>query len=386
MKKSYSAFLLAVFFILYIPYFTFADAEDFSESQTRNIREKLVQEAKNTLKKPYEKGKRGAESFDEAGFINYCYANVAELFVPVTVRALYDFARIIPDEEREIGDILFFTKDSIITDAGIYIGNGEFISCSQSQNKNEVAVYKLNDKYWKENFNANGKILKFSGLTDKNSKSSTKNTNKSKNPVTVKTTQKDSQKEPQRDFSLENINSEENEESEESVKSIEDKIFFTNYITGDWSLFSENRFMINFRGLSAQSIINYQSEKLTFGTGFMLRWNNGVGAFQLPILLSVNILDFIKVYSGPVFTIGNCYTPITNTPVEASIFPGILGITFYLPSITKGDFKIQFIQDINFSIFNYADGSALPLDQTLTSGLELSTGISVTFPLSIFIY
>ena len=374
MKKSYSAFLPAIFFTLLTasPFAAFSQTNEKSQSQTRSIRTKVVSYAKSILAKPYEKGKRGSESFDEAGFINYCYASAAEFFVPVTVRALHNYASIVPQEDREIADLIFFQQESAPTDVGIYIGNGEFITCTKTNEINSVATFNLNDSPWKERYFATGKLLDESGMYETDEvygETEEEKANRSKTGIK---------------------NRAENADEEQDVNTIAqnpfvDKIFFSNFVTGDWSLFTENRFMINFRGISAQSLINYKAQNLTFGTGFMLRWNHGVGAFQMPLLLSVNILDFIKVYSGPVFTIGNCYTPISKMPVEASIFPGILGITFYLPSITKGDFKIQFIQDINFSIFNHADGSALPIEQTLTSGLELSTGISVTFPLSIFI-
>ena len=62
----------------------------------------------------------------------------------------------ISDEEREIGDILFFKRDSSMADVGLYIGGGEFIICTESQGINSVKTLKLTDKYWKENFLANG--------------------------------------------------------------------------------------------------------------------------------------------------------------------------------------------------------------------------------------
>ncbi|WP_288906704.1 hypothetical protein, partial [uncultured Treponema sp.] len=163
-----------------------------------------------------------------------------------------------------------------------------------------------------------------------------------------------------------------------------DNLFFDANLTFDWSVFTEKRFMPNFRGLSTQLNVVYEGKTLSPGLGTMLRWNFGVKSFQIPLLFSLYFGDYVRAYAGPVFTVGTSYAPDTDDEIKASIFPGIIGVSFMTPSLTKGDVKVRIMQDINYSVFNNTDGAALSPLRSAASGLEFSTGVSVTLPFRTF--
>ena len=76
--------------------------------------------------------------------------------------------------------------------------------------------------------------------------------------------------------------------------------------------------------------------------------------------------------------------PGSSKEIEPSIFPGILGVTFNTPSLSKGKFKVQIIQDICYTVFNNTSNAALSPLKSVAAGLEFCTGVRVTFPMSVF--
>ncbi|MBQ5645805.1 MAG: hypothetical protein IIV07_01925, partial [Treponema sp.] len=120
------------------------------------------------------------------------------------------------------------------------------------------------------------------------------------------------------------------------------------------------------------------------GIGTMIKWNYGVKSFQFPIIFSLSFGNFVKVYAGPVFTIGTSYQPDTDEKIQASIFPGIIGVSWQTPSLTKGKYKIHLFQDFSYSVFNNMDNATLNFVDSVSAGFVLNSGIRVTFPFSEF--
>jgi len=136
--------------------------------------------------------------------------------------------------------------------------------------------------------------------------------------------------------------------------------------------------------LNTQADVTVTKWPLHPGVGVMMRWNYGVHAMQIPLVFTLSFTDFMRVYAGPVITIGSCAQPDSDTAISPSFFPGVAGVSFSLPSFSTGKVKVRIIQDICYTVFNDTDGSALPFVESVTAGLVFSTGIRVTFPLSVF--
>ena len=125
-------------------------AEDTSPAEAQVMREKFVAEAKKYVGCPYVLGAVGPNSFDCSGLVYYVARQALQKQLPRTAKAIYNYCRIVPDREKEIGDLLFFkTNDtSPITHVGIYIGNNQFISAISDGPNSGVVISSLNQEYW----------------------------------------------------------------------------------------------------------------------------------------------------------------------------------------------------------------------------------------------
>ena len=152
---------------------------------------------------------------------------------------------------------------------------------------------------------------------------------------------------------------------------------------GGWSFVNPDGFSFNFKGIDVCASARYEKWPLKPGIGLMLRYNNSNKMFQIPVVLSTTVNDYVKLYAGPVFSFGNGY--LGEKEIKASILPGIAGAEFATPAIKAGKTKIQFVQNINYSFFSELDGAALTAGEMFGNGFDFSTGIRVTFPLSTFL-
>ena len=118
-----------IMFLLLIPFKCFSQT-NVSLEQVQSMRENLVTEAKKYVGSPYIRGATGPNSFDCSGLVFYVARESIQVQLPRTVKAMYGYVKIVPNSEREIGDLVFFktTGDGTVSHVGIYIGNGQFIS------------------------------------------------------------------------------------------------------------------------------------------------------------------------------------------------------------------------------------------------------------------
>lgn len=346
--KIFIVTAVALWMLFFLPSKCFSQTT-ISESESRVYREKLVTEAKKYVGCPYVRGAVGPDAFDCSGLVYTVAHDSISYQLPRTVKAMYSFVKIVPDSQREPGDLVFFrtTGDGSISHVGLFIGNNQFISAVSDGPNTGVIVSSLKESYWKAHYASCGKFLSAANY--------------------------DQDKEMQEEYA-----------SAKGFGSFKDRLTFMGTLTGDWSLFTVEQFMPNFRGLTSEGGVIYQGSVLSPGLSMMLRWNYGVGAFQVPIAASLYFGNYVRVYAGPVFTAGYCTTPGVGKDIKPSIFPGIIGVTFNTPAITKGKFKVQVIQDICYTVFNNESNAALSLLESSASGLEFGTGVRVTFPMSVF--
>lgn len=330
-----------------------------TEAEIRVAREKIVAEAKKYIGSPYVRGATGPDKFDCSGLIYYVSREAIGVQLPRTVKALYGYVKIISEDKLEAGDLVFFrtTGDGTISHVGLYIGNGQFISAVSDGPNTGVILSSVKENYWKTKYAGCGKFLGDSHLYNEASSSGGGGNGGFGGAENAK-----------------------NSKSKNQGTRFIDKLFIDTSLTGDWSFFTEERLVLNFRGLTATGIVLYGANKMKPGIGLSLRWNAGVEAFQVPLFFAFYFNDYIKAYVGPVFGMQDCYSPDTKNKIKPSILPGIIGISFMTPSLSKGKVKVRFMQDINYSVYNNRDGAALPFLRAISSGLEFSTGLSVMFP------
>ena len=348
-------------------------AEDTSPAEAQVMREKFVAESKKYVGSPYVYGAVGPDSFDCSGLVYYTAKQSIQKQLPRTAKALYNYCRIVPDKDKEIGDLLFFkTNDTApITHVGIYIGNNQFISAISDGPNTGVIISSLKQDYWKPKYVACGQFLK-SGkkagsdsddfeeedFVDSDSKSVAKSgSSKKKSGSNVKF----------------NGSSFYNPDGEGLDVLVADASLF-----GDWSLISPNSFMFQFRGIDLQTHVRYSKWILEPGIGLGLRFNVGMGVFQMPILFTATINDYVRFYAGPVISFGNARMMVTGEEAKPSFFPGTIGISLTTPSLDIAKVKAQIVQDISYTVFNKPDNSALSFTNSISAGVVFFTGIRVT--------
>ena len=371
-------------------------AESMTPAEAQVAREKFVEAIKKQVGKPYVYGAVGPDSFDCSGLVFYTARESVKIQLPRTAKAIYSYARIVPDDQRELGDLLFFTTNSAgtINHVGVYIGNNQFISAISDGENTGVIVSSLNQNYWKGKYRATGQFLP-SGKS-KNSKESPQNKEASNQDdfIEVEAVEGEdttklfedsgSSQKIKTDSSNKNTSEYSNEEENSFGQRLVKNVVFDGNVGMDWILFSANQVAFKYRGIDLLLNARYSGWKYEPGVGLLFRFNYGLSNFQIPVIFSITPNDYLRFYAGPVFSFGKAMLPDDSVEIKPSILPGIVGACFSTPALSIGKFKFQLEQDINYSVCNELDGSALSIGKSLIAGLVTTTGIRVTFPLSMF--
>lgn len=347
-------------------------ADDMSPAQAMVAREKFVAEAKKYVGCPYVLGAVGPDKFDCSGLVYYVARESIQKQLPRTAKALYSYCRVVPDSKKEVGDLLFFKTNNSgasVTHVGIYIGNNQFISAISDGPNTGVIISSLNQPYWKPKYVGCGQFIKSAKGKIDESQFSEDEFEKEDDDVTGTVNKKSSSNGSNKDIEL-------------SFKNFELKaLVFDSALFCDWSLVTPNSFMINWRGLDLQTNVRYTKVPLQPGFGFALRYNHGLGLFQIPILFSVTLNEFARFYAGPVISFGNGNMMGTGEQICPSVFPGILGASLSTPSLKVSKVKIQFVQDLSYTVYNEMDNSALSFSDSIVAGLVLYSGVRVSLGL-----
>lgn len=351
----------------------------FAQSKKQSQRDKFVAEAKKYVGCPYEYGSVGPNTFDCSGYVYYTAREAVGVQLPRTAKAIYNFVTQISDNEKEPGDLLFFktTSSGSISHIGIYIGNNQFISAISDGPNTGVIVSSLNQDYWKGKYVAAGQFLS-SGRQRSDPEGIGQNSKEGQNRNEENSGKTGSEENNQ-------FIAKESSGTEGETKDFTQKINFDTSLFFDWSLITPRQFIFKYRGIDALFHASYETSVLEPGLGIRLRFNTGLDVFQMPLILSLTVNDYFRFYAGPVFTFGTPTLIDTDMTIKGSVFPGIIGASVSTPKLKIMDVGIQAVQDISWTVYNNAGGSALNFTDSVAAGFVMYTGIRVSFPLSTFI-
>ena len=351
-------------------------AEDISPAQAQVNREKFVAESKKYVGCPYVYGATGPDSFDCSGLIYYVANQALGLQLPRTSKAMYSFCKVVPKEKMEEGDLLFFKTNNTasITHVGIYIGGSQFISAISDGPNSGVIISSLDQEYWKPKYVGCGQFLA-SGKDKSSSVKRNFDDEQNFNSSNSKTAKKSAQNS--------NTNFAGSSFYNPDVDFL-DSLTFDGIVACGWSLFSPNEFMLKWRGLNFETNVRISKWVLEPGFGFGIRYNYGIDVVQIPLIFSATLNDYVRFYAGPVITFGNPKMISTEKEISSSFFPGILGVTFSTPSFSINKAKVQFIQDVSYTVFNNPDNAALSFIESASAGIVMFTGIKVTLGMGAF--
>ena len=365
-------------------------AEDTSPAEAQVMREKFVAEAKKYVGSPYVLGAVGPDKFDCSGLVYFCARESVNKQLPRTAKALYNYSRIVPDKDKEVGDLLFFKTNNTapITHVGIYIGNNQFISAISDGPNTGVIISSLKQDYWKPKYVACGQFLPSGKNKARSSGDSDdfeeEDFDELESSVAKSGRSKGSSGGSAGSAGGSNVNFKGSSFYDPEAEGLNvlaaDASLFCN-----WSLISPNSFMFQWRGLELQTNVRYTKWVLEPGFGLGFRFNYPLGIFQIPLLFSATVNDYFRFYAGPVITFGNPHMMVTGDEIKPSFFPGVIGISFSTPALTMGKVKGQIVQDISYTVFNKPDNSALSFTDSVSAGLVFFTGVRVTLnPGSLF--
>ena len=359
-------------------------AEDTTPAEAQVMREKFVAESKKYVGSPYVLGAVGPDKFDCSGLVYYTARESLQKQLPRTAKALYNYCRIVPDKEKEIGDLLFFKTNNTapITHVGIYIGNNQFISAISDGPNTGVIISSLKQDYWKPKYVACGQFLP-SGKNKARSGSSDLDDFEEEDFDDDTSVSRGSRSGSNK-TAASNVNFKGSSFYNPDAEGL-DVLAADASLFCDWSLISPNSFMFQWRGIDLHTNVRYVKWPLEPGFGMGLRFNYGMGVFQIPLMFTATINDYFRFYAGPVITFGNARMMVTGEEAKGSFFPGILGVSLSTPALTIGKVKGQVVQDISYTVFNKPDNSALSFTNSVSAGLVFFTGIRVTLnPGSLF--
>lgn len=372
MRNRISVCFLIFFLILSENFY----AQEMTKSEAKAAREKFVAAAKQYVGCPYELGAIGPDKFDCSGLIYHVARTSVGVQLPRTAKAIYNFVRRVPDENREVGDLLFFktTTSGNISHVGIFIGNNQFISAISDGQNTGVIISSLNQTYWKDKYVSTGQFLPSGSMYDYEPELEfeeevvvlDEETGKTATAKRVKQTKKTSK-------------------SRGNGASFVGGLVFDTTVEAGWSLFSPKQFMIRYRGIDLQLNARESNWFLQPGIGIDLRFNSSLGVFQMPVLFSGMANDYIRFYAGPVISFKNSAILIgTEKEIKPSFFPGIIGASITTPAIESNGIKLQLVQDISYTVFNNLDNAALSFVESICAGLVMYTGLKITLPMTLF--
>ena len=387
--NSFSKFLLpknffsqAHFLLLALLLVVFCTTEVFSQSITPE-RDKFVTYSKKFIGTRYQSGATGPDAFDCSGFVYAMSRESVGVQLPRTSQAMYTFAILVPEADREIGDLVFFrtTSSNNISHVGILIDESTFIHCASDGPKTGVITSSLSEGYWKQHYVGTGRVLeptkkKEINVNPRPNESNVATTQSAKSSTVSATREAVSTSKGSNGTSKTSYNSSNRKSYNNSSDFVAD---FS--LCMDWSVLTAKDFILNFRGVSTQANIRYTPWSLEPGLGFIFRYDNKMGIVQLPILLSLTFSDYVRAYAGPVVTFGNAEVPGSSEEAKGSVFPGIIGLSFTTSGWQAGPVKIALMQDVQYTVFNSSDGSALSPRKSIASSLLLSSGVKVYLPL-----
>ena len=129
--------------------------ETFDEDEGENIPaddNPIVATALSLLGAPYEYGSSGPDTFDNSGFVYYCF-KANDITIPRRTSAMFLEGDAVNKKDLQKGDVVFFSFEGSTTNptyAAIYIGDGKAIA--ESNESSPVSIFSINISYYSDSY------------------------------------------------------------------------------------------------------------------------------------------------------------------------------------------------------------------------------------------
>lgn len=128
----------------------------FENHSSSDLRNKIINEAKQWIGTPYQYGGETKRGADCSGFVMAVFQN-SGIEIPRTSQQQFNYVQLINNYEREAGDLVFFKKNNQIFHVGIYLGDNFMIHASSSKG---VIIQSIDDNFFDDKYAGSGRIIK----------------------------------------------------------------------------------------------------------------------------------------------------------------------------------------------------------------------------------
>ncbi len=111
-----------------------------NENEINEQGELIVHASSKWLGTPYQYGGTTEDGIDCSALTQNSYSEVG-IAIPRTSAEQYEYCDLIEPDERKVGDLVFFAKNTTISHVGIYAGENEVIHASTSQGVIKQSIY-----------------------------------------------------------------------------------------------------------------------------------------------------------------------------------------------------------------------------------------------------
>ncbi len=343
--------------------FFFCTGASFSQTDlpAAEKRQRFIDYSMTYLGVPYKYGGMSKSGMDCSGFICTAAVNSIGLQLPRTVNAIYSFAELIPDEELQPGDIVFFqTVGNRPSHAGIYLGNNQFIHSASDGPNTGVIISNLNENYWKRTYIGGGRVLPPAG--GMSAKSGTAGTAAGTAQTEARQTSADRAQQ----------------------RSVHKQLSLALEASGTfmWNIQAKGSEFLGIRGGSLDLHAEYTGWNTRPGVGISFRFDTGMKAIQIPLTFSLTTPYRFRAYFGAVFMPQKPELPDSGgKKLTVSTFPGIIGFAWQTPSLAIGPVGLSLFQDVSCILYTDTDKNKLSFADSMRNGFMLSTGVRLTFSL-----
>ena len=368
-----------LFGVIFVALTNFVFGQEIIPTEAK--RNSLVEECKTYIGTPYLYGGLTKDGIDCSGLVFTAVRDSTGIQLPRTVKALYSFVRIIPDSQKQKGDLVFFkTVESNISHVGIYIGKNQFIHSVSDGPNTGVIVSSLKENYWKTRYVGVGTYFPVENQPTEIYVTSNEDTEEIPSEEVIGIKPPHEKPEPKHKLGAIKAKKDKptplkhpNPKKKTNTFDVGTSLFM------NWNLFTTDQFLFNVRGVTFQVQGVYNNWNLRPGIGIDFKYEPKMNIFQIPMYLSLSPRDFLSIYAGTVFTFGKPVLIGTQEEIKSSIFPGVIGFSLQTPAISIGKMGLKFVQDVNYTIFNKTDNFALSFTDSLVAGLVFQSGIRLEF-------
>jgi len=346
----------------------FANAPRASASQEERdrafieARNKVINAAIKYENTPYRYGGISSSGLDCSGFIWLSFRDALGVSLPRSASSLYTWTQRISLDNAQPGDLLFFRTDNTgrITHVALYLGGRRFIHSASSGLRTGVIYSTLDERYWARTFAGAGRAFPEISegfqpvLADSNSVyrpdiPASAGTQPGLSPV---------------------------------VPARSRRILFGAAFAPTWNGFLKDGNLV--RGFTSQFRLGadayFFNSQMIFGLELRPEYDGALGVFRLPLTLSWGRNDKVRIFAGPVLSMGNASLSTDDgerTYSGGTSWLGTLGITAapFIFNTSRGEFAPYF--EAAWQSYS-SDNSSFNLNADFSANFRFSTGLRWT--------